>query len=314
MATADRANPSVALRDLIRSEIRKISREQDQVALGVVSSVEDGFNVLVTIDGFAGGPIFCTWASAVGPVAGSRVVLTSLSGGQHWFVVGVLADPGSYTVGEVLYYTSGGVQFTKADYPGLRAIRVKAQGAGGGGGGAGLTGVSTISGGGGGGAGGYAEGILLAKDLAASYTITVGSGGAGGIGAANGGAGGFSRFGVLVRGDGGTGGGFVAATATVPFISLQGTGGDGIAGDLLLQGGSGHPAIGQRTSGGNAIVGGAGGDAQLGGGGQGLRGPNAGVTPNGYGGGGSGASNDTSESSRNGGAGADGIVIVELLY
>jgi hypothetical protein len=74
---------------------------------------------------------------------------------------------------ETVYFTSNGT-FTKADYPWLRAIRVKCQGGGGGGGRAVATSSSTVSAGDGGGGGGYAESFITnIASLDASVTVTL---------------------------------------------------------------------------------------------------------------------------------------------
>lgn len=199
-----------------------------------------------------------------------------------------------------VYYEANDT-WTKADYAGVKAIKVMVQGAGGGGGNHG----GTNTGGSGGGGGGYAERFILEADLSATEAVVVGSGGAGGSsgGASAGTTGGNSSFasgetyGVL--GNGGVGS--VANTMTSPAAGGTGTG------DLALRGGS--------SVGGSFNVtdnpGGKGGDSHLGQGGPGgeaftssVRNGSAGEN---YGGGGGGSFNTGA-----GGAGADGIVIVEV--
>ena len=194
---------------------------------------------------------------------------------------------------QVIYYTSSGT-FVKANYPWLRAIRVRCQG--GGGGGATRSAEANSSGAGGTG-GSYAESFITdIAGLDASVTVTRGGGGAGaGTVTADGGLGVASSFGSLVVGAG----------------TLQGSGGDlaGLpgtsTGDLIFVGQTGQN--GARSI---SLPGGAGGSSHLGGGGRGGRSDpagGAGVAGGQYGGGGGGSSR-----ANNAGAGADGIVIVEL--
>lgn len=91
------SNPAVALRDIIRGEIRKGGKEQDQVMLGVVTDTGVGFglggDIEVQLDGFGAGPLPATWSAPDQPSVGQRVVLVALTGGQKWFVVGVAGGP-----------------------------------------------------------------------------------------------------------------------------------------------------------------------------------------------------------------------------
>lgn len=130
-------------------------------------------------------------------------------------------------------------------------VRVRLWGAGGGGGSQGY--------GGGGGGGGYVEAYYRAVDLASSYTVTIGSGGA--IGS----AGGNSTFGSILTAYGG-GGGAAGTTA-------QGGGGGGGGGQTSAGGtASGATAgIGGGPSGGTTTSGAAGGSGASGGsGGSGI--------------------------------------------
>jgi hypothetical protein len=92
MDRGNQANVHIQLRDVIRKEIRKIAAEQDQVSLATVTGVGDGVNVEVLLDGFGAGPVNVTWASYPVPAEGQRVVVVALSGGQSWYVVGVLGE------------------------------------------------------------------------------------------------------------------------------------------------------------------------------------------------------------------------------
>jgi hypothetical protein len=216
---------------------------------------------------------------------------------------------------ETVYFTSSGT-FTKADYPLLRAIRVKVQGAGGGGGGCAATTTGASIGGSGGG-GGYAESFITdIAGLDASITVTTGAGGSGGAIASSGNAGGASSFGTAVAADGGGGGTGLTAQFTTTTDISGALGGTATAGDFQIEGG---PASKGLVDGGRTQPGGlpgAAGNAVLGFGAQqsvsyGARGGN-GQDANDYGGGGSGAVNGTSQTGKIGGDGANGIVIVEL--
>jgi len=185
---------------------------------------------------------------------------------------------------------------------GVSKIKVCVYGGGAGGG------CGNIPGGGGGGAGGYAEGTYTVTP-AATYTVTIGSGGIGGLSGLPGTNGGTTSFGALISATGGSGG-----TAA----SFGGIGGIGIGGYLntsLGNGGSGSTDVlsGNGTGGGgagaNIFPGGYGGGAGGGGfgGGNGGNGasPGANALPNtGAGGGGGGGVGG------GGGNGAAGKVIV----
>jgi len=203
----------------------------------------------------------------------------------------------AYRFRETLYYTSSGT-FTKSTYPWLKAIRVRCVGGGGAGGGGTASGAS----GGGGGGGGYAESFITnIAGLPSSVSITVGAGGKAGTGA--GGSGGASGFGSTTSASGGAGGGTSTTAAD------GGVGGVGTAGDIVIGGSGGGASL--RISGTGALTG-TGGSSQLGGGGRGVSFNTAGNgdAGTGYGSGGGGAYRNASDV--NGGAGAPGIVIVEM--
>lgn len=235
--------------------------------------------------------------------------------GSGWATAGSVHG---YQIGETVYLT-GSDTFTKADYPGLRAVRPKCQAGGGGGAGTNTTTADECSSSGGGGGGAYAESLLEVDGLGASETVTVGGGGSGGSAGSNGGDGGTSSFGSHVSASGGNGGntrapsdGFRASTGGA--VQSGGTG------DLVIPGGGGGAGFSFGTavvSSGTADKGiaGRGGSSHLSPGTREGRGP-AVVADTGllYGGGGMGNLNDNSESGKAGGAGAAGIVIVELLY
>jgi hypothetical protein len=207
------------------------------------------------------------------------------------------AGTASFNLVQTLYFTSSGT-FTKADYPWLRAVVVKAQGAGAGGGGS--TDTNGGSGGGGGG-GAYCEKFYLVADLSSSETVTVGAGGAGGTTTGNGSAGGFSTFKSMSASGGGEGVNGSAAQG--------GIGGLASGGDLNLSGGDGQS--GSFTAAGIGLDRlSFGGGSQLGETTRAEVGQGAGLTGKLYGGGGSGGYRINT--SFVGGTGANGIVIIEL--
>ena len=218
---------------------------------------------------------------------------------------------GGYLYAGTIYYTSSG-NFVKADpfgtgNIGLRAIRVRCVGAGGGGGGSG-TDKRGASGGGG---GGYAESFITdIAGLDASVTVTRGAGGAGGAaGNNNGSAGGASSFGSLVIA---AGGGF--GPHPDQDFPVGGEGGLSNTGQLVIDGSGGGASVGVGD--GNPQPSGHGGSSHMGGGAPGSARLN-GLTTNGivgrrYGGGGGGGVR-WNVADAPGGAGADGIVIVDCF-
>lgn len=214
-----------------------------------------------------------------------------------------------------VYYTSDGT-FVKADYPNLRAIRVICVGGGGGGGGAAATssGNSAVAGGGGGGS--YVESFVLESDLNASETVTIGTGGAGGVAGNNTGSNGtqtmFTTIPLTIDAENG-GGGQGGSDQLVEQVNFGGTGGGFFsAGGFILpgsQGGQGVIINGRRAmtgwGAGNKLAG----VSRVSGTDAGGNG-NAGKL---YGGGGSGGHNpQATGTARSGGDGADGICIVQV--
>lgn len=183
---------------------------------------------------------------------------------------------------------------------GINRVKVEVYGPGGGGGGAG----SDNANGGGGGGGGYSEKIILDGALGATETVTVGTGGAGATAGNNAGSAGSgsSSFGAHCSASQGTGGGAASG-------STYGAGGTGTGGDINLTGGEGD---GPDALSGVRPLKGAGGDC------AGPRGGSGGsVTKSGSGGrngkipgGGGGGGIRSATTSKAGGAGQDGYVIV----
>jgi hypothetical protein len=248
------------------------------------------------------------------PQPGDRVVM--LPAGHTYAILGAVSSyprAVGYLLKQTVVFTASG-SFTKASYPGLRAVRVRCQAAGGGGAAAVTTAGGTTSAGNGGGAGGYAEAFAVASDLATTEAVTVGTGGAGGTTGA-GSAGGDSALDTIsgeVRATGGAGGATLAAQSAAVSNTSRSDGGIGTAGSVLLRGGYGGPAMTLSSS---RSRGGDGGASHLGGAMPGIGSGgtnNTGTTGANYGGGGSGAANANSQSATAGGAGAPGIVIVEV--
>lgn len=221
---------------------------------------------------------------------------------------------GGYQYRQTLYFFSSGA-FVKQSFPWLRAICVKVVGGGGGGGGAAeTTNVSSAAGAGGQG-GSYAESFITdIAALNASVTVTRGGGGAGGAAGNNSGALGCdSSFGSLVvAGGGGEGGGSVATTAS--RMTFRGSSSNNPSvGDFVVDG-TGSAGLAIRGGDGILAKPGEGGASFLSSARSGS--PDTpsddGLPGNLFGGGGSGAFSRTSSPAQAGGAGANGIVIVEL--
>jgi microcystin-dependent protein len=207
---------------------------------------------------------------------------------------------------ETLYITSS-TTFAKAAYPWLRAIRFRVTGGGGAGGGCGA--FSRSGGGGGGGATTSERFHTDISGMPASLIIQVAAGGAGSSNS-TGGTGGASQvqLSTSIIASGGSGG--VVPGQSVNEIGRGGQGGTSGSGDIVFFGQSGSLA----SSGPVFAFGGTGGSS-----GFGIGGGASQVSPNdngnaavGFGGGGSGGSNSASALARSGGAGAPGIVIIEL--
>ncbi|HID3363180.1 TPA: phage tail protein [Escherichia coli] len=191
-------------------------------------------------------------------------------------------------------FTSSG---TYTPTPGTKRIRVTITGGGGGGGGCQAISSNETFFGAGGGAGGTVITILTPTQN--SYPVTIGAGGAGGVGATNGLKGGDSSFGSVIA-PGGEGGGKSGVTNT-----NGGNGGVPNIGDIRITGGDG----GDGQSG-NIGVSGEGGASYWGGGGR--AGAGGGVRGRAFGSGGGGAYDaGYSGTSMTGGKGAAGVCIIE---
>jgi hypothetical protein len=281
---------------------------------------EQGHLILVTRSGSAidAGPITTFLATEEAPGGVELATPTEVQAGTDttravtpFGLATVLsAIQGYRPLGSPTLYTSSG-SFVKSNYPGMRAVRVRLVGGGGGGGGAPAADAGNHSAGGGGGGGGYAERFILAENLAATETITVGAGGSGGTNF--GGVGGTSSFGTHVVATGGNGGNYFANTPLM-IGAIGAAGGIGTSGSILFKGapgnfGSGYGTLAHGGVGGASAMGGGAFGSYSGAGGASLTGASGGQ----YGGGGGGAAVNTAGSAALGGPGASGLVIVEVF-
>ena len=206
-------------------------------------------------------------------------------------------------------FTAGGVYNPPA---GVRALELTVVGGGGGGGGVNGGGGGTSNAGAGG--GGAGSSILATTIIDASYTITIGAGGAGGSGAASGtgSAGGTTSItsaNVNISASGGTGGAGMPVSVGY-WLAAAGIGGSGSGGDVNTRGDDGFSAI---LSGSITVTLGNSGASKLGGarfGSAVSSGPN-GIT---FGAGGAGAGSFNSFAINDGGGGADGVVLIKEFF
>ena len=274
---------------------------------GILNQVTSGLKWLQ-----AGGPLYhdAAFSTAIGGYPAGALVQSDTLLGNWWqsSADNNVTDPDAAGAGWVPVrlsaYNNFGLLHVSAT-PGVTTYTVPAgvywlfgqcQGAGAGGGGANSGG--TISGGGGG-AGGYIEG-WFAVNPGDSITLTIGAGGAGGLGGtapSDGSAGGSTSIGSVMTSTGGNGGQCIANAA-------GGNGGyasTSLSGVLPIYGGSGGD--GDQTS--VDLVGGNGGGSFFGGGGRSST--TAGVGLWAPGGGGGGGYSPTHPA---GGTGAAGMIIL----
>lgn len=228
---------------------------------------------------------------------------------SDWMQLVNSADPGYRFLKTVKFESSS--TFSKADYPGIKAIRVKVVGGGGAGAGSSPTASGAHSVGGGGGGGGYAEAFILEADLSSSEVVTIGAGGAGASNS-NGAPGVASSFGFHASANGGLGG-FHSGSTTAYISGTGGPPGVGTIGDFQAAGSPGGTGTGEATLaaggiGGSSIFGGGGTASYTGSGSSGEAGADA-IS---YGGGGGGSMTTTGGPAQAGGSGSSGIVIVDV--
>lgn len=205
-------------------------------------------------------------------------------------------------------FTSSGTWTKPA---GVKAVRVRLVGGGGSGGGAAATAAAQAACGGGGGAGGYSEEIILADDLGATETVTIGAAGAASAAGGAGNSGGTTSFGSHLQATGGAGGGAGTASGAAVTV-IGGAGGAGSGGEVNMPGARGGPG---RVSGGLADLYNYGADSLLGVAAIVSTGSSSsGVAGSNYGGGSTGALNGASQAARASLAGAAGLVLVEEFF
>lgn len=189
------------------------------------------------------------------------------------------------------------------DTPWARLFLVTLVGGGGAGGGCAATGSGATACGGGGGAGAYLQLFINASSLDATTTVTVGQGGAG-VSNGTGGAGTSTVFGTFTA-PGGSGGGAGGATGVgaaggtlttplSPFGVIVVPGEGGSSAQLEIGGRGGNTPLGSGGRPGNPAQGGTG------------------LTAQGFGSGGGGAGQGATQPARLGGAGSDGVVIIDV--
>lgn len=211
-----------------------------------------------------------------------------------------------------VYFTSSGT-FAKADYPGLRAVRVTCVGAGGGAGGCAATGAGEASVSGAGHAGAIAISFVLADDLNPTETVTVGAGGSGGSGTNDGSPGGASSFGSHCSADGGNGGQGGGASSGAVY-GFNDAGSQSMTGDITFPGATASPRFTGFTGTAPFGIPFPGANSPYGRGGRPASNDNGG-NASGFGAGGGAARNGSNQASaRTGGDGAPGLVIVELWF
>jgi hypothetical protein len=236
-------------------------------------------------------------------VDGSALQVLSTDGAGN----GIFGPRNGYSINVQVFTTSG--IYTPS--PRLQYCEVECISGGGGGGGSLTTSSTEISNGGGGGSGAYCKKLFTSATIGASQTVTIGSGGAGGIvsSGVRGGTGGTTTFGSLLTATGGTGG---ECGTGIPNAAA-GVGGTASGGDINLDGSQGRVGTGIFYATGTSVSsGGAGASSYYGSGNyetQGLSGSGSGVSGLGVGSGGTGAYSCSSSTGQIGGSGISGIVI-----
>jgi hypothetical protein len=193
------------------------------------------------------------------------------------------------------------------------SIFVRVQGPGGGGGGVALNAAGNGTCAGGGAAGSYAEKTFVVTPNT-SYTYAIGAGGGagasgGGTGGAAGGATTFAVGGTTVTCPSGLGGTFIGTAALHNYALGGDSGAVATNGDLNAGGDPGRSGV--IIVAGVVGVGGAGGSSVFGRGGPERKTTGAGAVGTGYGCGGSGALSLASGAAAAGGAGMQGVIIVD---
>jgi len=278
---------------------------------GVASSGSGTVTSIATTAPISGGPITTTGTISL---ANASVTPGSYSSANitvdaHGLIQSASNGSGSGTAFQIVnvqVFTSSGT-YTPTLH--MQYCTVQCLAGGGGGGGVAATSGSTIAIGDGGGSGEYAVGTFSAATIGVSQVVTIGAGGtAGSPAGGTGGTGGTSSLGGLITSLGGQGGDYGLAVSA--FSGVGGLGGNGgVGGDYRAPGAPGIAAYGSASP--LFTASGAGASSQLGGGGQAVPTNGNGNAGLGYGSAGSGACNIVSSgSTRPGGAGAPGIIII----
>lgn len=218
------------------------------------------------------------------------------------FVSAIGGGGGSgFTVVNIQTFTGNG---TYTPTTGMLYCVAQLVGGGGGGGGASIDGGAQSPSGSGGGGGQCAVSVFDAATIGASKAVTIGAGGAGGVGVADGVDGGTTSLGALLSVSGGVKGQYMRTNGP---IQEGGDGGQAIVGTPSYSsfGGGGGYSINV----GGAIVSGCGGSSLLSPGGKARGIPANGVSGGGYGGGGSGGVASVGVPAT-GGTGDSGVVII----
>ena len=299
--------------------------------VGVVSSVVDANDFVLTTDGYvtglsgltAGSVYFLSDATAglatvtapvtVGNVIKAVWIAATTTSSYVYQQSGKVIPVATSNAGRLLsiQYLTSGTAATYTKNVNATSILVECLGGGGGGGGSAAA-TSNGAAAGGGASGGYCRKYITSAS--ATYTYTVGAAGAAGsTGFNNGGTGGTTTFsgGTMSAGGGGGGGaGGTGSTAVVTFSGAPGALGTVSGGDINVPGQSGGSGFNYLT----VAISGEGG-SNLYGQGAGISVAanaqnTAGASGNNYGSGGAGGCTNNTVSTAAGGAGTVGIIIV----
>lgn len=245
-----------------------------------------------------------TYNAATAPL---KVVVTGNSGTIDPNFIGSLATTTTVATYPILqtflqrqiFSSTGTTTFSVPANVTLFRVQLVA-GGGAGDGTTGCNGSGALTTGNGGGAGGYADKVVNLTGTT-SVQVFVGSGGTG-VTSSTGGSGTWSTF--------GTNGFYLSATPGLGDLSP----GVGVNGDINIAGGPGGTGMTFSPGSGAANItglsSGTGGTSVFGGGSNGVSGNGNGGTSGNYGGGGSGGSCSNNATTRAGGSGAQGLVIV----